>query len=280
MQHLHSIVTVELFPQERSALLQLLNALPDEQWANPTVCPGWTVHDVALHLLGDDIGIISSRRDGYKEPFASADLDLSQWHNLVSFINQRNELWVQSTRRISPRLLCEFLQVTGVAIASHFAQLDQFALGVPVHWAGPEPAPVWLDTAREYTERWLHQQHIRDAVGQPGLKERQWLAPVLETFVHALPQTLRQIDSPTGTMVQLSITGEAGGKWSAVRADQTWILSTDAASMPDAKVTVDQDIAWRLFTKGISREEALQHVRQEGNMLLANKILDMVSIIA
>lgn len=280
MQHLHPIVTVELFPQERSALLQLLSTLPDEQWANPTVCPGWTVHDVALHLLGDDIGIISSRRDGYKEPFASADLDLSQWHTLVSFINQRNELWVQSTRRISPRLLCEFLQVTGVAIASHFAQLDQFALGVPVHWAGPEPAPVWLDTAREYTERWLHQQHIRDAVGQPGLKERQWLVPVLETFVHALPQTLRQIDSPTGTKVQLSITGEAGGKWSAVRADQTWILSTDAASMPDAKVTVDQDIAWRLFTKGISREEALQHVRQEGNMLLANKILDMVSIIA
>jgi hypothetical protein len=31
MQHLHPIATVELFPQERSALLQLLNALPDEQ---------------------------------------------------------------------------------------------------------------------------------------------------------------------------------------------------------------------------------------------------------
>jgi len=205
---------------------------------------------------------------------------LSQWHNLVSFINQRNELWVQATRRISPRLLREFLQVTGEAIASHFAQLDQFTLGVPVHWVGPEPAPVWLDTAREYTERWLHQQHIRDAVGQPGLKERQWLAPVLETFVHALPQTLRQIGSPTGTTVQLIITGDAGGNWSAVRTDQTWILSTEAASMPDARVTMDQDIAWRLFTKGISREEALRHVRQEGNLLLANKLLDMVSIIA
>lgn len=280
MQYLQPIITVELFPAERLALLQLLNALPDEQWANPTACSGWSVHDVALHLLGGDIGIISVRRDGYKEPQARRGLDLSQWANLVTYINQHNEQWIQATQRISPRLLCEFLQVTGVAIASHFAQLDQFALGVPVHWAGPEPAPVWLDTAREYTERWLHQQHIRDAVGQPGLKERQWLVPVLETFVHALPQTLRQIDSPTGTKVQLSITGEAGGKWSAVRADQTWILSTDAASMPDAKVTVDQDIAWRLFTKGISREEALQHVRQEGNMLLANKILDMVSIIA
>src|SRR5258706_11973647 len=162
MQHIHPIDTVELFPQERSALLQLLNALPDDQWANPTVCAGWTVHDVALHLLGDDIGIISTRRDGYREPFASTDLDLSQWHNLVTFINQRNELWVQTTRRLSPRLLCEFVQETGEAIPSHFAQLDQFALGVPVHWAGPEPARVWLDTAREYTERWLHQPHIRD----------------------------------------------------------------------------------------------------------------------
>jgi hypothetical protein len=36
MQHLHPITTVELFHQERSALLQLLNTLPDEQWANST----------------------------------------------------------------------------------------------------------------------------------------------------------------------------------------------------------------------------------------------------
>jgi len=280
MQYLHPVITVELFPEERLALLHLLNALPDEQWANPTVCPGWSVHDLALHLLGDDIGIISARRDGYREPRTPANLDLSQWANLVAYINQRNEQWVQAMQRISPRLLCEFLQMTGEAIARHFAQLDQFALGVPVHWAGPDPAPVWLDTAREYTERWVHQQHIRDAVEQPGLKERQWLAPVLETFVYALPQTLRQVNSPLDTTVQLVVTGDAGGTWSAVRTDQACALSTEAAREPDARVTMDQEIAWRLFTKGLSKDEALPHIGLEGNSVLADKVLDMVSIIA
>ncbi|TMC36901.1 MAG: hypothetical protein E6J31_13540 [Chloroflexi bacterium] len=54
MQYLHPVITVELFPEERLALLHLLNALPDEQWANPTVCPGWSVHDGRRywHYLG------------------------------------------------------------------------------------------------------------------------------------------------------------------------------------------------------------------------------------
>ena len=52
----------------------------------------------------------------------------------------------------------------------------------PIDWAGPEPAPIWLHVAREYTERWVHQQHIRDAVGRPGLNERRWLGPVLESL--------------------------------------------------------------------------------------------------
>src|SRR5438094_596110 len=256
MQYLHPVITVELFPEERLALLQLLNALPDEQWANPTVCPGWSVHDLALHLLGDDIGIISARRDGYREPRTPANLDLSQWANLVAYINQRNEQWVQAMQRISPRLLCEFLQMTGEAIARHFAQLDQFAIGVPVHWAGPDPAPVWLDVAREYTERWVHQQHIRDAVGQPGLKDRRWFAPVLDAFVRAMPHTLREVESPDGTIVRLVITGEAGGEWLAAREHGQWALGKDTAAEYDATVTMDQETAWRLFTKGFTSERA------------------------
>lgn len=280
MSYLRPVMTAELFPGERSALLQLLRGLSEVQWASPTICTGWSVHDVALHLLGGDIGIISAHRDGYREQVNASGPDLSRWENLVPFINQRNEMWVQAMRRTSPRLLCEFLQMTGEAIASHFAQLDQFAVGVPVSWAGSGPAPVWLDTAREYTERWLHQQHIRDAVGQPGLCERRWLGPVLEAFVYALPHTLRLNDSPVGTTAQLIITGEAGGSWLVTRTEQGWVFSGEASPFPDAQVTLDQDVAWRLFTRGIAREEAIARVRQEGNTRLTSTMLDMVSIIA
>jgi len=43
---------------------------------------------------------------------------------------------------------------------------------------------------------------------------------------------------------------------------------------------MDQEIAWRLFTKGLSKDEALPHIGLEGNSVLADKVLDMVSIIA
>lgn len=274
------INVVDLFPGERAGLLDVLATLSNAEWDAPTVCPGWSVHDVALHLLGDDIGILSRRRDGYTQRDATAGADLSQWDQLVAFINVQNDLWVRATRRISPRLLIEFLRMTGDGICAHFAAINQDALGGPVNWAGPALAPVWLDTAREYTERWVHQQHIRDAVGHPGLKERRWLAPVLETFARALPYTLRVVDAPDDTSLRLIVTGEAGGEWFAVRANQTWMLATDTSASVNASVTMDQEIAWRLWTKGLSKEEAMGRLRLEGDATLTHAVLDMVSIIA
>jgi uncharacterized protein (TIGR03083 family) len=36
---------------ERAALIEDLAGLTDEQWAQPSLCEGWTVHDVAAHLV-------------------------------------------------------------------------------------------------------------------------------------------------------------------------------------------------------------------------------------
>src|SRR5437868_4177105 len=279
MQHVQPIMVVDLFPQERRQLLLLFSELEAEDWEKPTSCPGWSVKDIGLHLLGDDIGYLSRARDQFSNPFFQ-NKDLHEWKSLVKNINEANELWVKAAARLSPKLLADLLELTGRQFHEYVQSLDQMATGGVVSWAGPDPAPVWLDTAREYTERWVHQQHIRDAVEQPGLKERRWLDPVLETFVYALHQALRQVNSPLDTTVQLVVTGDAGGTWSAVRTDQAWALSTEAAREPDARVTIDQEIAWRLFTKGLSKDEALPHIGLEGNSVLADKVLDMVSIIA
>jgi Mycothiol maleylpyruvate isomerase N-terminal domain len=45
------MVITHLFSPERASLLELLSALSAEQWQAPTVCPGWSVKDVALYLL-------------------------------------------------------------------------------------------------------------------------------------------------------------------------------------------------------------------------------------
>ena len=274
------IDTLPLFREERSALLDLLSDLAAADWEAPTVCPGWSVKDVAAHLLGDDIGRLSWGRDDYVNPAFAAGLDIGTLPGLIAAIDRQNAVWVTGTRRISPRLLIELLMMTGELTEAYFSGLDISAVGMPVDWAGPEPAPVWLDVAREYTERWVHQQHIRDAVGKPGLKERRWFAPVLDAFVRGIPRVLRAVPAADGAALRLTITGDAGGEWVALRHDGDWLLGTAPGMSVDAAVELDQERAWRLFTKGIAKDEARRAARIEGDEALADRALDTVSILA
>lgn len=281
MQPLKPIDVRPLFPGERTALLDLLGDLSVGEWAASTICPGWSVKEVALHLLGDDIGRLSGGRDSFPNPsFAARVEDLAQWDGLLAAIDRQNATWVAATRRISPPLLIELLRFTGELTEAYFGQFDIEAIGRAVDWAGPEPAPIWLDVAREYTERWVHQQQIRDAVGRPGLKERRWFGPVLETFVHGLRRALRDAIAPSGTVVRLIVTGDAGGEWIALRSEEMWWLGSDPPLAAAATVEIDQEIAWRLFTRGISKEEARWQATINGDAALADRVLDTVSIIA
>jgi uncharacterized protein (TIGR03083 family) len=273
------IDTLPLYSGERTALLSLLGDLSPADWEAPTVCPGWSVKDVAAHLLGDDTGRLSWGRDGYVNPAFAAGLDIATLPGLVAAVDRQNAVWVTGTRRISPRLLIELLEMTGELTETYFAGLDMTALGMPVDWAGPEPAPVWLDVAREYTERWVHQQHIRDAVGKPGLKERRWFAPVLETFVRGLARPLTDVAAPAGTALRLTITGDAGGEWVALRQEDGWRLGTAPALTATATVVFSQEIAWRLFTKGIDPDEARQVAQIGGDPDLAERVFATVSIL-
>src|SRR6266571_4736844 len=100
------VSTVDLFPGERAALLDLLAGLTDDEWWLPTVCAGWSVHDVALHLVAVDSQQLSGGRDGFNgPPGVRPAADLSVWSNLVTYIDGRNDLWVEATRRLSPRLV-------------------------------------------------------------------------------------------------------------------------------------------------------------------------------
>jgi uncharacterized protein (TIGR03083 family) len=269
------VIVAALFPEVHKELISLLKGLSDADWQKPTVCSGWLVKDVALHILGGEIGNISRRRDGCEE-----NVSINNWGELVTFIKDWNQSWIAAARRISPRLLIDLLELAGSQMCAFYQTLDPFSMGGPVDWVGSQPAPVWLDLAREYTERWHHQQHIRDAVGRPGLKQPRYFSPVLDTFIRALPRTYQAIFSDENTSVTISITGEAGGRWSVLRENGEWNLYTGAPGRPTAEVIVDQDIAWRLFTRGIDQVAALKEMLFKGDQTLAQKVLGMTSIIA
>jgi uncharacterized protein (TIGR03083 family) len=271
------VVVTQLFQPERASLLELLASLGAEQWQAPTVCPGWSVKDVALHLLGDDIGLLSRHRDGVAP--ADTSREPGGFQELVAFLDRLNQTWVEAARRISPRLLCELLAFTGEATWRYLASLDPLVVEARVSWVGPDPVPNWLDVAREYTERWTHQQQIRDAVGVPGLKQAEFMAPVLATFVHALPRAFAGAPAPAGTTVEVAVGGQGGGCWALTRTPSGWHLAAGAAAEPVARVALDAETAWRLWTKGIGPAAAEAGVSISGDRALGRRVLDAVAII-
>lgn len=205
---------------------------------------------------------------------------MERWESLVQNINEANEFWVRAMQRVSPALLYDLLELTGKQFYEYISSLDAMAMGEPVSWAGPQDAPVWLDIAREYTERWLHQQQIRDAVNRPGLKERKFFHPVLDTFMWALPHKYRDVAVADTKAIKLVVTGEAGDVWYVVEEGHGWSLHKAVELQPDSVVTLDQETCWRLFTKGIDKEQARMSVRIEGDEELGEKVLETVAIIA
>ena len=270
------VLTSQLFPKLLHSLIDVLEDLTPEEWALPTTCPRWSVHDLTAHILGDEVWQLSMGRDGFHPSMITAD----EWDDLVVELNDLNEQWVRAMTRVSPRLMIDLLRSTGEQVNRYLQSCDPHAVGPSVSWASPDPAPMWLHIAREYTERWHHQQQVRQAVGRPILTDPDWFAPVLATFVHGLRRTYSGVRAPNGTMVRVTISGASGGTWLVARTDSDWVLCEDEDADCVAAVTIDEIDAWQLFTKSVARELVEPRIVIEGYRDLGSKVLETVSIIA
>ena len=268
------VLVVDLFPAERAALLVLLRGMDPDDWMRPARVGEWTVKDISAHLVADDLGRVSRQRDGFTEPRDPAA------GSLAAFIDRRNAEWVVAMRRLSPAILVSLLAFGGRETQTMFEEADLFALDGAVSWAGPEPAPVWLDLARELTERWHHQQQIRDALGLPSLDDPRLLRPVLATFAFALPRALRDSDAATGTVVEITVEGESGGVWSVERETAGWVLRLGSVADPVASVRMGEDTAWRMYVRALPADDVEQRSRLDGDRDLAETLLAAFALVS
>ncbi len=264
-----------LFPVERGEMLALLRSLDGAAWRQTTVCPGWTVHDVTAHLVHDHLRRLSGMRDRHATPGPEAD------ETLPVFLARANQEFVEVARRWSPAVLVDLLEHLGRQLDRLWADLDLTAVGqMDVGWAAPGvPAPVWLDVAREYSEFWVHQQQIRDAVGRPGADDPALLGPVVDTYLRGLPRTLQRHEAAVGSRVRVEVHGPGGGRWSAVRRHDHWRLDPLDGRAADAVVRLSPDTLWRLGSRGVTPEQARERAVVSGDEQLATAALQLLSII-
>ena len=277
MQPLTPLDTVPLFRPLLAELLSVLRALSPADWERPTIAGRWRVRDVAAHLLDGDLRKIAVYRDDHLLP---PDGPIQNDRELGRFINGLNASGVSYAARLSPRLLVDLLEITGGWVADVIGGLDPDAPSIfPVSWAGEAASTNWMDTGREYTERWHHQAQIRDAVAVPRLLDALWLDPLLDFSVRALPVAYAEYAAAEGTTVTLFVTGRAGLAWTVTRTSVRWTVMRGAPKTPDASITAEPDVVWRLLYNALSPGAAEESLALQGSRPLLEPMLRTRSVI-
>jgi len=272
------IPTLHLFPVLDKLLIELLKSLTPDEWNLPTIARQWTVKDISAHLLDGNLRSLSASRDNY---FVQRDVNFASYGDLVMYLNQLNHEWTHAAKRLSPQIIIYLLELSGKQYVEHLNSLDPFSKAIySVAWAGQDVSENWFHIAREYTEKFLHQQQIRDAVGLPGLMTKQLFLPFMDIMMFGMLPAFKDVAAENGTSISIVISSEIGSCWNLYRKNDSWCFKKDPDKQPDAILEIEPDLAWKLFSKGISPAEALPKVKISGDIALAKYALKMVSVMA
>lgn len=271
------IDVVQLLPVLNEKLMTLLTSLAPEDWHRPTIAKLWTIKDTVAHLLDGNVRVLSMLRDKY---FGESP-DIQSSTSLIDYLNGLNADWVKAMRRVSPAMLISLHQATGHQYNEYYNSLDPFEKsGFAVDWAGEKESLNWMHIAREYTEKWLHQHQVRDALNDKELMTRELYYPFIDIFMLALPHTYRNVKAADGTMVRITIPSAIGGQWNIIASDGKWVLDKTNQASPASEVIIDAEIAWKLFSKSMKPGDIKHLVQIKGDHELGEIALTMISVMA
>lgn len=182
-----------------------LAALADElapgDWALPTDCAGWTVHDVLAHCTA-----IEAELAGDLRPRVLVDVELA---HIAGPSNIYTERGVMALRDHTPdQLRAEF----AAAVDRRTAHLEAAFPAEPEGRPALTPGDIdwdWQTLMRNRAiDIWVHEQDIRRAVGKAGHLDSVGARTTQEAFASGLPYIVaKRSAAPPGSTVVFDITG-------------------------------------------------------------------------
>jgi hypothetical protein len=268
-------MTAALRP-ERTALLELLRGLSAEDWERSTECPAWNVKGIALHILGDDLSLLTRQRDASTDSLTLFALD----HPGLSFrslLDGFNEQWVTTARFLSNELVIEMLGLVGDWSEAFYCNVDLDTTSrEPVgFFAETEPSPYWQVIAREYVERFIHQSQIRRAVGERELGG-ELVTSAARVIMHVLAAWMRNYAPTAGSAIAVDL-GAVGG-WTLEREADRWaVLEGSADRAATARISVSSTDAVAILSRGITQDEVVRRLTIAGDATLASGAMDIIA---
>ncbi len=181
-----------------SSIDTLLAGLGPEQWTLPTSCPGWTVRDQVAHLVGTESALA-----GRPAPEPAAD----ERPHVRNDVGRSNEAWIDQFREATPReMLAAYREVTA-------ARLERLRGMTDADFAAESWTPIGPGTYGRFMQirvfdNWVHEQDIRDAIGQPGHDTGPAAERSFDEMAGAMGYTVgKRAQAPDGSSVTIDLTG-------------------------------------------------------------------------
>lgn len=272
-----------LFAPLTQRFLEDLKKVPVESFDRKTCYPNWRVKDILSHMVQTAMGRLSRQRDAYPQDRVASPLSFDQVRKIIE---QSNNHWEKATAGLSPRILLDLFSQHEMQLADFLSRqpLDTPAF-FPVDWS-IESSKNWLDIAREYTERWHHQQQIREALGLQDCYAPEFFEPVVETLMLGVTKWYAEVSAVEGTSLTILVDGTSGGVWTMTKSKTDWILTKDpqrsaSALSKDSKgsrVRMNQETFWKFMTRSEPVNELIEKMEFSQNSDLCRQFLQAKAI--
>jgi uncharacterized protein (TIGR03083 family) len=203
-----------LAESQNRAFLHTLYSLDDAQWAAPTDCEGWSVKDIAGHILGWAEALVS-----FKETRNQVGQAMRRRKELGNILDAQNQVQADAGRRMSTEELLLRLEEALPRMVKRRAALGRYAKHLPI-WGPPFGFSNlgYLCNVIFTRDVFMHRIDIARATGtelELGPSEERIVADIAREWARG-----------GNGAVRLELTGPAGG---------TYVVGTTA----HAKATVD-----------------------------------------
>lgn len=234
-------------------IISVLQNLEPEQWALATPCPGWSIADIAAHLIDLDSMAMGA-------PKVEHEPDWNSLPHVTSPSHQFTERGVDYRRGTPPAELLYQLMANIHALTNYIAN-NSVAIKVP--WAKEELSTELFLTMRAF-DVWVHELDIRAAISQPGNFGSNAARSSAQRMFSSLPLIWgKRAGAPIGSSLQLSITGaDISGVTNIVVGPDGKAVVVDSLTSPDNTVT----LPWPDFADAYAGRVPVEMTKSRANM--------------
>jgi uncharacterized protein (TIGR03083 family) len=191
------ISPVATYQESIADTIAVLQNLTTEQWTLDTPCPGWSIADIAAHLIDLD-----SMAIGAPKPDHSPDWDTLP--HVSSPFQQFTEVGVDQRRGTSPE---ELLRQLTEASNQLIEFLEHSTAMIKVPWAKSE-LPLDQFLSMRSFDVWVHEQDIRSAIQSPGNMNTNPARNAAQRMINSLPLIWgKKIAAPPGSELIFTLAG-------------------------------------------------------------------------